>query len=404
MTTQLNAATSQTDEALDHPGSQAPVEVSVVMPCLNEAETLAPCIEKAFKAFRELGVVGEVIIADNGSVDGSQAIAERLGARVVPIPSKGYGNALFGGITAARGRYVIMGDSDDSYDFASIRPFVEQLREGHDLVMGNRFRGGILPGAMPWKHQYFGNPVLSFIGRLFFGSPVGDFYCGLRGFSKRAFEQLDLQTTGMEFAIEMVIKSTLLRQDIVEVPTKLHPDGRSRPPHLRTWRDGWRTLRFLLLYSPRWLFFIPSAVLFCLGMLGCLWLWGGPREVFGVRFDIHTMLVSGFAAVIGYQLLSFGLFTKIFAVVEGLHPSTRLSRWRDLNLELGLALGVLLTALGGGLLGWAVWGWRSVHFGDLEAEVTMRQVIPAVVLLSLGVQTIFASFFLSVLTLRRRPR
>jgi glycosyltransferase involved in cell wall biosynthesis len=390
------------DSARPIPDRESP-EVSIVMPCLNEAETLARCIEKAQRAFRAHGIDGEVVIADNGSTDGSQAIAERLGARVVPVAAKGYGSALQGGIAASRGRHIIMGDSDDSYDFSSIWPFVTKLREGFELVMGNRFRGGIMPGAMPWKHKWIGNPVLSFIGRLFFRCPVGDFHCGLRGFSKAAYDRMQLQTTGMEFASEMVIKSTLLRLKIAEVPTVLHKDGRSRPPHLRSWRDGWRHLRFMLLFSPRWLFLYPGTILFLAGLLISLWLWRGERQIGAIRMDVHTMLVASFVSLLGYQLIIFALFTKIFAVTEGLHPSTQLSRMpREVNLEFGVLAGLGLIAGGLVILGSAVLGWRATGFGSLNPRVTMRQVIPAVVLLSLGFQTIFASFFLSVLTLRRR--
>jgi glycosyltransferase involved in cell wall biosynthesis len=379
-------------------------EVSVVMPCLNEAETLANCIEKAQRAFREQEIDGEILIADNGSTDGSQAIAERLGARVVAIPAKGYGNALHGGIAAARGRYVIMGDSDDSYDFSSIRPFVDKLREGSDLVMGNRFQGGIKPGAMPWKHKWIGNPVLSFIGRLFFQCPVGDFHCGLRGFSKAAYERMQLQTTGMEFASEMVIKSTLMRMEITEVPTVLHKDGRSRPPHLRSWRDGWRHLRFMLLFSPRWLFLIPGTVLFLIGLFTTLWLEGGTRWVGSVSFDIHTLLVAGFVSLLGYQAVIFAFFTKTFAVAEGLHPlKTRLNSVpRFVNLEFGVVAGLALFVSGLFVLGSAVASWQARGFGVLDPRITMRQVIPGVILLAFGAQTIFASFFLSILTLRRK--
>ncbi|MGP0064402.1 MAG: glycosyltransferase family 2 protein [Isosphaeraceae bacterium] len=400
--TQIPDAGAELAGAFHDDAGPAP-ELSVVMPCLNEAETLAKCIEKAQRAFREQGIDGEVVVADNGSTDGSQAIAERLGARVVPVKVKGYGNALRGGILAARGRYLIMGDSDDSYDFSVIHPFVEKLRAGCDLVMGNRFQGGIMPGAMPWKHKWIGNPVLSFIGRLFFQCPVGDFHCGLRGFSKGAFERMQLQTTGMEFASEMVIKSTLLRMNIAQVPIILHKDGRSRPPHLRSWRDGWRHLRFMLLFSPRWLFWYPGMALFLVGSLGSLWLWGGERRVVGISLDIHTMLVTAFASLLGYQLITFALFTKIFAVTEGLHPSMQLSRVpREVNLEFGVLAGLGLILAGLAFLGSAVVGWRATGFGLLDPRVTMRQMIPSVVLLTLGVQTIFASFFLSVLTLRRK--
>lgn len=394
---------SKIDTVIDD-GPRVP-EFSVVMPCLNEAETLAACIKKAQRAFRDLGIEGEVVIADNGSTDGSQEIAERLGARVVPVAAKGYGNALHGGITAARGRYIIMGDSDDSYDFSSIGPFVAKLREGYGLVMGNRFRGGIMPGAMPWKHKWLGNPVLSSLGRLFFHCPVGDFHCGLRGFSKAAYQKLDLQTTGMEYASEMVIKSTLLRLKIAEVPTVLHKDGRSRPPHLRSWRDGWRHLRFMLLFSPRWLFLIPGAALFLGGLLVSLCLWLTPLQIGPVVFDIHSMLIAGFACLLGHQLVIFAFFTKIFAVAEGLHPSTQLRRVpREINLEFGIVIGLILFVSGLFLLADATWGWRDAGFGDLDPRVTMRLVIPAVELSMLGLQTIFAGFFLSILTLRwKRP-
>jgi glycosyltransferase involved in cell wall biosynthesis len=381
----------------------AEVEVSIVMPCLNEAETLEPCIRKAQQAIHRHGLNAEIIVADNGSTDGSQEVAEQLGARVVPIGEKGYGSALRGGILAARGRYIIMGDSDDSYDFSSIYPFVEKLRAGHDLVMGNRFRGGIRPGAMPWKHRWIGNPVLTGIGRLFFHCPAGDFHCGLRAFSKTAFERMELQTTGMEFASEMVIKSTLKGLAITEVPTVLHPDGRSRPPHLRSWRDGWRHLRFMLLFSPRWMFLGPGAVCFVLGLLASALLMHAPVNLAGVGFDIHSLLVAGFLALFGYQLLVFGLFTKMYAVTEGLHPPHRLlSKDPHVHLEWGILAGIAVGTAGLALLGHTLWSWQQAGLGALDPRVTMRQLIPAVVLMTLGVQTIFASFFLSIVTLRRR--
>ena len=391
------------DQATDSPETKREIEVSIVMPCLNEAETLEACIVKALNSFKTSGICGEVVIADNGSTDGSQAIAERLGARVVPVAAKGYGNAIRGGIAAAKGRYIIMGDSDDSYDFSKIEPFVERMRDGCDLVMGNRFKGGIMPGAMPWKHKWIGNPVLSSLGRLFFRCPIGDFHCGLRSFSKDAYAKMQLQTTGMEFASEMVIKSTLLRLKMAEVPIILHKDGRSRPPHLRSWRDGWRHLRFMLLFSPRWLFLIPGAVLFLIGLLGTIALFSGPINLGGATLDIHTMLVAAFICLLGHQAITFAFFTKIFAVTEGLHPSTRLSKWpRELNLELGVVVGLVLLAAGFGVLTSAVLGWGSKSFGLLDPRETMRQVIPALLMLGLGAQTIFGSFFLSVLTLRRK--
>jgi glycosyltransferase involved in cell wall biosynthesis len=397
-------------DLLEHPdtGQSSPsappeIEVSIVMPCLNEAETLERCIRKAQQAIRRHGLNAEVIIADNGSTDGSQQIAETLGARVVAIKEKGYGSALRGGIEAARGRYVIMGDSDDSYDFSSIYPFVEQLRAGHELVMGNRFRGGILPGAMPWKHRWIGNPVLSGIGRLFFHCPAGDFHCGLRAFSKAAYQRMELQTTGMEFASEMVIKSTLNGLKIAEVPTVLHKDGRSRPPHLRSWRDGWRHLRFMLLFSPRWMFLWPGAACFAFGLLASGLLMRGPLSVAGIGFDIHSLLVAGFLALVGYQLLVFGLFTKMYAVTEGFHPPHRLlGNDPHVNLEWGVLTGIAVGTAGLALLGHAVWSWQQAGLGALDPRITMRHVIPAVVLMTLGVQTIFGSFFLSIITFRRR--
>ena len=381
------------------------IEVSIVMPCLNEAETLARCIEKAQFSIRQHGLRAEVIIADNGSTDGSQKIAAQHGARVINVTARGYGSALRGGIAAARGRYVIMGDADDSYDFSSIFPFVEKLREGWDLVMGNRFLGGIHRGAMPWKHRWIGNPVLTGIGRLFFRSPVGDFHCGLRGFSKAAYEKMKLTTTGMEFASEMVIKSSLSGMRIAEIPTVLHRDGRSRPPHLRSWRDGWRHLRFMLLFSPRWLFLVPGTILFLLGAIAGAWIVIAPREVGALVLDIHTLLVAAFCALAGYQLIIFAFFTKIFAIAEGFHPPrAELSRMQRISsLEAGVVAGLLITILGATLLGVAVWGWRRADFGQLDPRVTMRQVVPAVFFLTLGIQTIFSSFFLSILGLKREP-
>jgi len=384
----------------------AAVEVSVVMPCLNEAETLARCIEKAKRAFAELSVAGEVVIADNGSTDGSQAIAEGLGARVVPVQAKGYGNALRGGVEGARGKFIIMGDSDDSYDFSSIEPLVKALREGFELVMGNRFKGGIKPGAMPWKHRWIGNPVLTAVGRIFFRSPVGDFHCGLRGFRKDAYARMDLRTTGMEFASEMVIKSTLLGLRITEVPVILHKDGRSRPPHLRSWRDGWRHLRFMLLFCPLWLFVLPGLAMLLLGFGGGLALLSGPLRIGGVELDVHTLLVLALMCVVGYQTVTFGVFTKTFAITQGLHPPyPPLQRlWKVVTLESGLVLGAVLLLSGAAALLAAVGGWWRVDFGPLDVRTTMRQVIPAVTLLVLGIQTVFASFFLSVLGLAQKPR
>jgi len=381
-----------------------PLELSVVMPCLNEAETLEACIRKAQRALQEANIAGEVVVADNGSSDGSVEIAERLGARVVNVRARGYGSALMGGIAAASGKYVVMGDADDSYDFGHIPRFVEQLRKGTDVVMGNRFRGGIKPGAMPFLHRYLGNPVLSGIGKLLFKSRMGDFHCGLRGFSKSAFARMDLRTTGMEFASEMVVKASLLGLSVAEVPTSLSPDGRTRPPHLRTWRDGWRHLRFLLLYSPRWLFLYPGIALMLIGSLLGLWLLPAPRAVANVTFDVHTLVYAAAFVLLGFQAIAFAVFTKIFAISEGLLPPdpTLDKLFQYITLEVGLAVGCLLTFAGLATSVYAVGAWGSKHFGALDYSRTMRLVIPAATFLTLGVQTIFASFFMSVLGLRRR--
>jgi len=379
------------------------VEVSIVMPCLNEAETLATCIQKARRAIEKDSLSAEIIVADNGSTDGSQVIAAELGARVVPVKRKGYGSALIGGIDAAHGELVIMGDADDSYDFTAIAPLIAKLRDGYDLVVGNRFLGGIEPGAMPWSHRWIGNPVLTFISRVFFHTPVGDAHCGLRGFRKDAYERMNLRATGMEFASEMVIKASLKGMRIAEVPVALRPDGRSRPPHLRTWRDGWRHLRFMLLFSPRWLFLYPGLALFAVGVLLSALLIPGPLHVGGVRLDVHTLLVASFLALLGYQLVLFAVFTKIFAVRTGFHPPHPLLEtvFRYVTLEVGLAAGALMVLVGLVALVVAVASWRAVGFGNLDPSLTMREVIPAVVLLALGTQTVFASFFISILSIDR---
>ena len=382
------------------------LELSIVMPCLNEAETLATCIRKARAAIEKLGVEAEIVVADNGSTDGSQALAHDLGVRVVDVERKGYGSALIGGIAAAQGRFVIMGDADDSYDFTAIGPLLDKLRDGCDLVMGNRFTGGIREGAMVWSHRWVGNPALTYIGRVFFHAPVGDMHCGLRGFRKDSYDRLRLRATGMEFASEMVIKASLQRMQIAEVPVTLSPDGRSRPPHLRTWRDGWRHLRFMLLFSPRWLFLYPGIALFGLGLVVGAILETGPQQVGAVQLDIHTLLLAGFACLIGYQLIVFAVFTKVFAMEQGFHPPNPAYRamFRYVKLETGLLLGAL-TVLAGlvGLVA-AVVSWSAVDFGSLDPRLTMREVIPAAVLLTLGVQTVFASFFLSILGLESEDR
>jgi glycosyltransferase involved in cell wall biosynthesis len=382
----------------------SPLDISVVMPCLNESLTLGICIKKAIASIAALGLNGEVIIADNGSTDGSQQIARELGARVVNIATRGYGAALRGGISAARGKFIIMGDADDSYDFSHLGGFVEKLSQGYDLVMGNRFQGGIVPGAMPLLHRYLGNPGLSWLGRLFFKCPVGDFQCGLRGFHKDTIDKLQLQTTGMEFSTEMVVKATLFNLQIAEIPTTLSPDGRDRPPHLRTWRDGWRYLRFLLLYSPRWLFLYPGLALFLMGVSVCGWLLPGQRTIGGVTFDYHTLLFGAMAILIGFQSVNFAVFTKMFATSEKLLPEDpRLNRlFRYVTLEVGLIIGALLILCGSGLWIFGLSYWQRHHFGPLDPESTLRIVISGFVALTLGIEIVLSSFFVSVLGMSRR--
>jgi glycosyltransferase involved in cell wall biosynthesis len=380
------------------------VELSVVMPCLNERATVGVCVKKAIDAMLRCGIQGEVIVADNGSTDGSQQIAADLGARVVPIKTRGYGSALRGGIAAARGRYVLMGDADDTYDFSQMDAFLAKLREGFDLVMGNRFLGEILPGAMPPLHRYLGNPVLTGIGRLFFKSPLGDFHCGLRAFRKDAIDQLGLRTLGMEFATEMIVKAAAFGLRVTEIPTTLSADKRDRPPHLRTWRDGWRHLRFLLLYSPRWLFLYPGIALCALGIVISALLLPGPRMIGRVGFDVHTLLFAAMTILIGFQSIVFATFTKIFAISEGLLPEDpRLTRvFRYLTLEVGLVAGGLLIVAGTAAWILGLTYWQSHHFGPLDPEKTMRIVIPGVVFITLGFQVVLSSFFLSVLGMARR--
>jgi hypothetical protein len=394
---------------VDRQASEAPhpadvCDVSIVMPCLNEAESLAPCIRAAHAAIADVGVAGEVIVADNGSTDGSVEIATSLGARVVHVQARGYGSALQGGFAAARGRYILMGDADGSYDFGHLGRFVERLDAGADLVMGNRFGGGIAPGAMPPLHRYLGNPGLSWMGRLFFGAPVGDFYCGLRAFRRDTLPKLDLQSPGMELGVEMVAKAALYGLRVEEVPTTLSPDLRSRPPHLRTWRDGWRTLRFFLLYSPRWLFFYPGVVLILLGVCFSAAVLPGAVEVFGARFDVHTLLYAGAAIVVGFQAVVFAVLARVYAASEGLLPETRLvRRIRHVSLELGLAVGIILLLASVTLSVIAFVRWDRSSFRHLDYPATLRLAIPAVVTLMLGVQTILSSFFLSVLGIKRHP-
>lgn len=389
----------------DNGGS--PPEVTVVMPCLNEADTLAVCIEKAQRAFREHNLRGEVVVADNGSIDGSQAIATSMGARVVEVEAKGYGNALMSGIQAARGRYIIMGDADDSYDFLEVPKFVDKLREGYELVQGCRLPGGggrVAPGAMPFLHRWWGNPMFSMMVRWWFRAPINDVYCGLRGFTKELYDLLDQRCTGMEFATEMIIKSSLYGMKIAEVPITLHPDGRkSHAPHLKTFRDGWRTLRFFLMYSPRWLFLVPGALLVVLGLVGYGLALPGVT-ITGVTFDAHTLLFATLFILCGYQAILFAIFTKVFAISEGLMPEDRrLNKFFALvNLERGLIIGAGSLLTGVVLLLLAINQWRLNHFGALEYSHTMRWVIPGAALTALGFQTILSGFFVSILGMRRR--
>jgi glycosyltransferase involved in cell wall biosynthesis len=384
------------------PGLATPCELTILMPCLNESETLAQCIVKAQDFLSRSHIDGEVVIADNGSTDGSQAIAVQHGARVVPVAKKGYGSALLGGIRAARGRYVIMADSDDSYDFSALDAFVAKLREGYALVMGNRFRGGILPGAMPPLHRYLGNPVLTFVGRLFFKSPCGDFHCGLRGVNREAMLGLDLQTPGMEFASEMVVKATIAKLKITEVPTTLSPDGRSRPPHLRSWRDGWRHLRFLLLFSPRWLFLYPGLAMFLVGLFTMAWLLPQPRSVGTLTLDIHTLLYASLAVTLGFQSMMFWIFVKVYGMREGIVPYDPSFHALKgvLTLERGLITGALLLLFGLAAGIYALSSWNLAGFGLLRPSETMRIVIPSATAILLAFQIAYGAFFVSVLDIR----
>src|SRR3984885_681030 len=373
------------------------------MPCLNEAETVATCVGKAVRFIADSGISGEVVVADNGSTDGSRQLAEEAGARVVPIPERGYGNALMGGIIAARGEYVIMGDADDSYDFTNLMPFVTELRKGYDLVMGNRFKGGIAPGAIPPLHRYLGNPVLSFIGRLFFPSAIGDFHCGLRGFRRDSAIALGLQATGMEFASEMVVKPPLAEQRVPEVPPPLARDGRRPPPHLRSWRNGWRHLRFLLLFSPRWLFFYPGLVLLVVGLgLGAA-VATGPLTIGGVSLDVDTLVARGARVRIGFQAILFSLFTQVYAGSEGFLPTAPKGQTPlgKLSLERGLLAGVAVGLAG--LIGliFSLTYWQSHAFGHLNYEHALRMVGPSVTALVLSCQLILGTFFLSILGIKQ---
>jgi glycosyltransferase involved in cell wall biosynthesis len=389
-------------------GEPTSVELSVVMPCLNEADTLAICIEKAQRALREHKIPGEIIVADNGSTDGSQAIAIREGARLIQVEAKGYGNALMGGIAAAHGRFVIMGDADDSYDFLEIPRFVEKLRAGYDIVQGCRLSSGggrIMAGAMPFLHRWFGNPMFSAMARHWFKArSIHDVYCGLRGFTKEFYGRLNQRCTGMEFATEMIIKASLFREKISEVPITLHPDGRkSHASHLKTFRDGWRTLRFFLMYSPRWLFVIPGVMSILLGVGGYALAMPGMR-LGGVTFDAHTLLFASLAILCGYQSVLFAIFTKTFAVREGLMPEDLYYTWffRLMNLERGLIVAAGPLVFGLTLLLAAVIRWRAADFGGLDYAETMRLVVPGVTFTALGFQTVMSSFFVSILGMHWR--
>jgi glycosyltransferase involved in cell wall biosynthesis len=381
-----------------------PLELTILMPCLNEAETIAVCVAKAKGFLQRAGVQGEVLIGDNGSTDGSQALAQAAGARVIPVPERGYGAALSGGIAAARGRYVIMGDADDSYDFENLGPMLAGLRDGADLVMGNRFQGGIKPGAMPFLHRYLGNPVLSWLGRLFFHIPVGDFHCGLRGFRRDAILGLGLKSPGMEFASEMVVKAQLQGLRMEEVATTLSPDGRSRAPHLKTWRDGWRHLRFLLLHSPRWLFLYPGLFLMGLGLVLAALLAMGPVRLFlHITLDFHSLIVACFAVLIGSQLVVFSAIARTYAAAEGiLPPALQFSgMMKALNLERILQIALALCVAGLAGLIWAVSYWARQHFGDIGYPLVLRVLVISLTAIATGIQFAAGGFLASVLTTRR---
>ena len=382
------------------------MEVSIVMPCLNEAETLEVCVRKARTFLAENGIYGEVVIADNGSTDGSIEIARQAGARVVHVAEKGYGMALTRGFEAAHGKYLIMGDADDSYDFEHLMPFIERLRAGDDVVMGNRFLGGIARGAMPWHHKYIGNPVLTGVLNLFFRSGIGDAHCGLRGLTRQAFEKMQLQTAGMEFASEMVVKAVLCGLKMSEVPTTLKPDGRSRSPHLRSFRDGWRHLRFLMLLAPDWLLMLPGAAMGFFGATLFAILWQGPFRLGPATLDIHTMIAASLLITIGYQTLTMGFAARIFAVQQGIGSASRTLQWgfRWLNFERGLIGGGLALLIGVGLIGWILLHWARASFGALNTDQTLRPFVGGITLMTLGMQTVLMSLFYSMLGLfGRKP-
>ena len=378
------------------------LELTILMPCLNEAETVSTCVRKARGFLERTGVVGEVLVADNGSTDGSRELARNAGARVVHIGAKGYGNALRGGIEAARGRFVIMADADDSYDFSQLDGLLESLRAGHTLVIGHRFRGGIRPGAMPWLHRYLGNPVLSFLGRLFFSCRIGDFHCGLRGIERTASLRLGLSAPGMEFASEMIVKAALARWRIAEVPTTLSPAGRSRPPHLRSWRDGWRHLRFLLIMSPRWLLLYPGMALIGAGLAVELAILRGPVVIHGVGFDIQTMLYAAGATILGLQLVLFSVIGRTVGVLKRLLPMTPRLRGflRAFTVERGVLLGMALGLAGLALAVYSLDAWVRARLGAMDPVTAMRVVITSVTMMLAGGEILFASFLLGLIDVR----
>jgi glycosyltransferase involved in cell wall biosynthesis len=388
-------------------GAAADIELSIVMPCLDEHETIVACIDMAQAFIARTGVAAEIVVADNGSTDGSIALAEAKGARVVAVTERGYGAALIGGIAAARGRYVVIGDADQSYDFSRLDAFLAALRAGHDLVMGNRFRGGIAPGAMPFLHRYIGNPVLSLVGRLFFHVGIGDFHCGLRGFDRRRILDLGLFTRGMEFASEMVVAAALRSYSIVEVPTTLARDGRSHASHLRTWRDGWRHLRFLLMFSPRWLFLYPGTTLMAAGIIAAVLLFPGAVRIGGLALDTHTFLVASISILVGMQIVCFGLIARRFAAAYGFLPRTRLLSLflSEVTLERGLIAAGVVTAAGIAGFAWALFAWASLEFGPIGYPVVMRVLVLSLVAIAGGIQLAFTSFLLGVMDIPlTRPR
>jgi glycosyltransferase involved in cell wall biosynthesis len=394
---------STPSSVVDGPDVSSDLELTILMPCLNEAETLATCIAKAQSFLLRTGIAGEALIADNGSTDGSQDIARAGGARVVDVPVRGYGAALQAGIASARGNFIVMGDADDSYSFDRIDAFLERLRAGDDLVMGNRFRGGIEPGAMPFLHRYLGNPVLSWFGRLFFGSGLGDFHCGMRGFSKAAVSRLELRTTGMEFASEMVVRATLVGLKISEVPTTLSKDGRSRPPHLRTWRDGWRHLKFLLLYSPRWLFLYPGMLLIAAGAALSGLLFFGPISIGGIGFDIRTMLVACTCLIVGIQAICFATIARRFAAeLNLLPPPSRRGRVIDaFTLERFVFGGAAILVVGIVGLITAVVKWGEANFGSLDVSSLLRVVALSTTAITVGAQLVFTGFLAGLMSIKQ---